>query len=235
LDARSDLRHELKFACHAGSVDALRTALRLDRAGLGVLFPPRRVQSLYLDTTFGRALEENLAGIGQRRKLRFRWYGAGAQRVRGTLELKCRENTLGWKETLALMDEVQVEGAGRHAFVQELARGAPPAWSERLHHGLEPAQWVAYTREYFTTADRRVRVTLDQDLALCDQRLRARLSARARSPAPNLAVLELKCSQDDVEAAEELVARLPIQLGRCSKFVLASQAADGPIPSFLWS
>lgn len=235
MDGRSDLRHELKFACHAASVDALRMALRLDRAGLRVLHPPRRVQSVYLDTTFGQALEENLAGLSARRKLRFRWYGPRADRVRGTLELKCRENTLGWKETLPLKDEIQVEGAERRAFVRALARGATPEWRERLLEGLEPAQWVSYSREYFTTADRRVRVTLDQDLHLADQRPLARLSPRARTAAPRLAVLELKCGPDDVRVAEDLVARLPILLGRCSKFVLASAPRGGPLPSYLWS
>jgi hypothetical protein len=208
-------------------------ALRLDRAGVRTQHPPRRVQSVYLDTPFGQALEENLAGLSARRQVRVRWYGEATRGMRATLEHKCRENTLGWKETLALDGPLDVAGVARRLFVEELARRATPAWRERLLAGLEPAQWVAYRREYFTTADRRVRLTLDGELRFADQRALGRLSPAARTPAPRLAVLELKCGPDDIEQAEDLVARLPIHLGRCSKFVLASLPGEGPLPSYL--
>ena len=73
-------------------------ALRLDRAGIRTLYPERLVQSLYLDTTHGRALEENLSGLSRREKLRLRWYGPRSDTVAAVLERKCRENSLGWKE-----------------------------------------------------------------------------------------------------------------------------------------
>ena len=38
--------------------------------GVRELHAPRVVQSLYLDTPAGRALQENLAGLSERRKLR---------------------------------------------------------------------------------------------------------------------------------------------------------------------
>lgn len=226
------LRHELKFVCEDEAYPALRMALRLERAGLGPLHPPRIVQSLYLDTCSGRALAENLAGLSRREKIRLRWYGEGADLVAGTLERKLRENALGWKESARLAEPLAVRGAERRRFVSELARRAGTLWSEHLA-GLEPAQWVRYRREYLASADRRVRLTIDRELRFSDQRLMARLSDHLRTPAPRLLVLELKCAPEHLGAAQEIAARLPLQLGRCSKFVLASGPTGGPLPSSL--
>ncbi|HEX6882632.1 MAG TPA: polyphosphate polymerase domain-containing protein [Planctomycetota bacterium] len=229
---RPGLRHELKFACEDEAYPRLRMALRLARSGVRPLHPPRVVQSLYLDTSHGRALAENLAGVSEREKLRLRWYGAEDERVAGILERKCRENSLGWKESVRLAAPVLVRGAERRRLVAELARQAGGLWAERLA-GLEPAQWVRYRREYLTTADGRVRVTIDRELFCADQRLRARLSDTAPTPPLRLLVLELKCAPEHLAEARELAASLPVTLGRCSKFVLASERPGGPLPSTL--
>ncbi len=233
MDARSErpgVRHELKLVSDEASLARVRMALRLDRAGIRPLHAERRVQSIYLDTSHGRALADNLAGLSVREKLRLRWYGDGREVVQGVLERKCRENSLGWKESLPLAGPLPVAGVERRRFVDELARRADPAWRARLA-GLEPAQWVRYRREYFTSADRRVRLTLDRELSFADQRLLARLSDAELSPAPRVLVLELKCAHEDLDAARAIVARLRIPLGRCSKFVLASAPESGPMPS----
>lgn len=225
---RPGLRHELKFVAVEERYERLRMALRLHPAGLRELHPPRLVQSLYLDTHEGRALQENLAGLSERRKLRFRWYGAEAARVPGTLELKCRENTLGWKESVRVPAALELRGVERRAFMAALAAGLDPAWRDALAP-LGPVQWVRYRREYLTSADRRVRLTIDRALECFDQRLRARLDDVERTPTPRVLVLELKCAPEDLEQARAIAAELPIPLGRCSKFVLASEPGQGPL------
>lgn len=228
----ADLRHELKLVSDEASCPELRMALRLDRSSMRTLYPARLVQSLYLDTPFQRALEENLAGLSVREKLRLRWYGAETRVVRATLERKCRENSLGWKEILPFTEPLALAGEERRKFMGELARRCDLPWRARLS-GLEPAQWVRYLREYFTSADRRVRLTLDRQLAFFDQRRLARLADTERTPAPRVLVLELKCAREDLDRAREILARLPIPLGRCSKFVLAASSLSGPLPSQL--
>lgn len=230
--ARSEpeLRHELKFVAEERLYPSLLMALRLHPAGVRTLHAPRVVQSVYLDTHEGRALQENLAGLSERKKLRLRWYGEEATRVRGTLEKKCRANSLGWKESVALAGEIAVRGSERRAFVAELGRTLGPAWKDELGP-LGPVQWVRYRREYLTSADRRVRLTIDRELAFFDQRLRARLDDAEPTTAPRVLVLELKCAPEHLDEARAIATRLPIPLGRCSKFVLASEPGQGPLVS----
>jgi hypothetical protein len=227
------VRYELKLVCQEAAYDRVRMALRLQREGIGVLYPPRRVHSLYLDTVFRRALEENLAGISRREKLRFRWYGEACDTVRGVLECKVRENMLGWKRSVAVEEPIRVEGSPRRTFVERLAAAiADEAWRHRLRHGLEPVQWITYLRDYLATADRRVRLTLDRALCAYDQRLCTRISRRRPSPLPRILVIELKCAPEALDAARQLANRLAVRIDRCSKFVLASDSSHGPFPSF---
>lgn len=229
-DGRADLRHELKLVSNEAAYPDLRMALRLDRAGIRTLHPPRIVQSLYFDTPFGRALEDNLAGLSRREKIRLRWYGDETSQVRATLERKRRENSLGWKETVGLEGPLAVAGQERTRLMDDLGSRVDPRWRALLA-GLGPAQWVRYLREYYTSADGRVRLTLDRELTFFDQRHLARLSVAQRTPSPRVLVLELKCAPADLEAACDIVARLPIPPGRCSKFVLAAVPLSGPLPS----
>lgn len=226
------LRYEIKIAGQEASYERLRMLLQTQPEAIGELYPPRQVQSLYLDSPFGRALEENLAGISHREKLRFRWYGAATREAVGKLELKVRENMLGWKHAVTIDGALRLEDEERMAFARTLSERVPETWRERLA-GLEAVQWVSYEREYLTTADRRVRLTIDRALRTWDQRWARRLSRRSveESRRPKLFVLELKCAPADLEVAENIVRRLPWPVGRCSKFVLASDPSEGPIPS----
>ena len=234
------LRYELKIAGQETSYGRLRMALELLPEGIRKLYPMRQVQSVYLDSHFGRALEENLAGISHREKVRFRWYGPSVTGVRGKVELKVRENTLGWKETLPVEGNLDIEGVSRTDFAKALMQVAlgnqqgaeKAAWVDRLA-GLEPVQWVSYEREYLTSADRSLRLTIDRNIETWDQRGVFRLSRKAvqKSPGSRLFVLELKCAPNAVEKAESVIQRLPWPVDRCSKFVLASEPQSGPVPS----
>ena len=76
--------------CEERARDALIAELNLHPFGFRPLYPSRVVQSVYFDTHGGRAVAENIAGISDRHKLRFRWYGPDAKVVRGRLERKIR-------------------------------------------------------------------------------------------------------------------------------------------------
>lgn len=225
------LRYEIKMACQEAAYERLRMLLRLDPSALRTLYPSRRVQSVYLDTPTGSALEENLAGISHREKIRVRWYGDDARGVDAVLERKVRENAMGWKDVLRLPRPIDVEGVPHGEFVRTVADQATPPWRAVLMDCLEPVQWIAYTRDYLRTADGRVRVTIDRSLTAADQRAASRLSFARRSPLPRLCVVEAKCAPEDYEAAQALLSRLPLFVDRCSKFVLASDREHGPAPS----
>lgn len=230
---RENARYELKMVCQEDAYFRVRAALRLHPMAIRPLYSPRKVQSVYLDTLGRAALEDNLAGISHREKIRFRWYGEEARGVKGQLENKIRENMQGWKQILKINKTFDVEGQNSHGFLSKLREEATPGWKVRLSRGLYPVQWIQYEREYYATHHKRIRITLDRKLRAWDQRGRVRLSSRFHTPIPRFLVVEMKCSAHDFDAAQDLARSLPIPVDKCSKFVTASMPDEGPMVSLL--
>lgn len=219
--------------CYETGGDAVWTALQLSSSGVQRLFPPRRVQSIYLDTHSDKALNENLAGVSLRKKFRFRWYGLNSSSVAGTMECKVRENLLGWKHTVPFFRPVRVEGANRHDFIKDLLGQVPAVWAEKISGGLEPVQWISYLREYYITANGKVRITVDRDLRAFDQRHRFTLSSCWPSPMPEAIIVEAKCSPENHGEIRTFLDGFPLFVDKCSKFVMASDPHEAPPISIL--
>lgn len=228
---RTDLRYEIKMVCQESAFARVLASMRLHASGISDLYEPRRVQSIYLDTLDGRALEDNLAGISHREKLRFRWYGESTDIQKGTLERKVRQNLMGWKDLAVIDEPVELAGLDRRAFLRYLERGVPAEWRHELRSGFAPVQWISYKRNYYSTADKRVRITMDRDLRAWDQRALWRLSQAQPSRMDRILVVEAKCAEADYDYARDVLRGLPLFVDRCSKFVMASTADDGPHPS----
>ena len=217
--------------CEQRVAPAVLAELRMATAAVRVLYPPRIVQSVYLDTHEGRAVAENLAGVSERSKIRFRWYGDASHGVRGRLERKRRRGGLGMKDVLELPAPVNVAGVGRQAFARRLLSLCPPAWRQALSSALEPAQWIRYRRQYYRTADGAVRITLDQELRAFDLRNTVVLSADRPTPLSPVLIVELKAAASARDRVEALLQELPLVVDKCSKFVLASAPGSGPTVS----
>ena len=233
--ARENIRYELKLASEVHLYEEVRSLLLLHSVGMAPIHHPRRVQSLYFDTPFDDALEDNLAGISHREKVRFRWYGEEARGVRGRLEKKVRENLQGWKEFGEVEGAFDMEAARRTELQAAFAGATSPTWRELLSCNLEIVQWISYQREYLATSDRRVRVTLDRDLTTWDQRFSAHLSSKWKTPTPDLMILECKVAPEDLPRLEGLLSSLPLMVDKCSKFVIASSPGHAPLRSVLTS
>jgi hypothetical protein len=84
---------------------------------------------------------------------------------------------------------------------------------------------VRYRREYYVSADRRVRVTLDLDQAAYDQQLGLRPNLRFRLPVSDLIVIEVKADREHAARVQEIVADFPVPRSRNSKYVQGMLAA----------
>lgn len=223
------MRYEVKLVGAEADLPRVNAELRLLSSLLRPLHPTRVVQSVYLDTDDGLAMRDNLSGTSSRQKLRFRWYGEGREHVEGQLEWKCRNNSLGSKDVVRL-EPMQVGGATRRSFAQALHGGVPPVWQQRLR-GRVPAQWIRYRRDYYGSADGDLRITVDRELCAFDQRFDYVLSCDRATPLPALLIVEVKASADHRETIESWLQTVGLRPSKCSKFVLATQPGEGPMPS----
>jgi SPX domain protein involved in polyphosphate accumulation len=183
------------------------------------------VNNVYFDTYAYGAYEENLIGIGRRQKVRLRWYGEIHDRVAGTLEVKCRRGGLGWKLSYPAQS-ISLTGARWSEVRRELRTQLPPAGRIWLDSNPLPILANSYNRMYFLSADKHIRVTVDWQQRVFDQRF---------SSIPNLCrpaqdldrlVVEFKFSAQGRRRASDIIQGLPIRVSRNSKYVMGVQAVS---------
>jgi hypothetical protein len=226
LNPDSDLRYEIKLVCEPHRLAQARSWIRLHPAGFAVAYPPRRVNSLYLDTLHLSSLNGNLEGLGVRQKLRLRWYGDALTDIQPALELKQKRNLLGRKKRYLLPCRLDLAWPWTQ-ILGTIRANAGPEWRALLQTVDQPALLTHYQREYYVTPDGAVRVTLDLSQAAYDQRLSARPNLRVRLPIADAVVIEIKTGPEQAERLQDVAAQFPVLRSRNSKYVRGLLAALG--------
>jgi hypothetical protein len=218
------LRYELKLVCDPHRLVQARSWIRLHPAGFIVAYPPRRVNSLYLDTPHLSSFDENLAGVSERQKLRLRWYGEDVREIEPVLELKQKRDLLGCKRQVRLPCKLDLTSSWRK-ILGAVRACVEPEWRMVLQMTDQPILLNHYQREYYATPDGALRVTLDYACAAYDQRLSLRPNLRVPLPIADRVVIEIKAAPEHAERLQEAVAQFPVLRTRNSKYVGSLQAA----------
>ena len=218
------LRYELKLVCDPHRLAQARSWIRLHPAGFAVAFPPRRVNSLYLDTPHLSSFDENLAGVSERQKLRLRWYGEDVREIEPVLEFKQKRDLLGRKKQVQLPRKLDLTRSW-HEILGAVRTCVGPEWRVLLQAAGQPTLFNHYQREYYATPDGALRATLDYACAAYDQRLSLRPNLRVPLPITDWVVIELKAAPEHAERLQEAVAQFPALRTRNSKYAGSLQAA----------
>jgi hypothetical protein len=181
------------------------------------------VNNIYFDTFDQFAYAENLSGASARSKVRFRWYGEGEDPEKGTLEVKRRRSSVGWKLSYRTgpVPLVDVPWLRFRRTLREELSGDARIW---LDANPQPILINRYRRRYFLSRDGRVRLTVDWDQRVYDQRLCATPNLTRRANLPDTLVVELKFDREDRKLANRYAQGIPIRLSRNSKYVIGVQA-----------
>lgn len=216
-------RYELKLVCSGHQLAQARTWVHMHPAAFQTPYPPRRVNSLYLDTLHLSSLAANLDGLSVRSKLRCRWYGNSLSSVSAQLEWKQKQNMLGTKEVFTLDDPLDMTAAWLQILTTIL--GTLPAgpdgnlWRHRLQTVRHPALLNRYWREYYATPDGTVRVTLDYNQVAYDQRLiGSHLNTTTPLPIADAVIIEVKADRDEADRVDAIISQFPLSRTRNSKY-----------------
>lgn len=190
-------------------------------------YPRRQVNNIYFDSLTYWGLNANLGGLGDRAKLRLRWYGACLSRICGAqLEMKCKSGTAGWKQIMPVDCELDLATTSWSRVVAELE----DALSDRAAGWLRATPVAvlinAYDRDYYATPDGELRLTIDHGLLAYGQRAAAYPNLSRPELMDQVAVIELK-APNDAASRRRLVhalAHFPISVSRFSKYVQGATA-----------
>ena len=160
------LRHELKYFITPAEMTVLRGVLtpvmQLDPNGNE--HNEYHIRSLYFDTINDDALEEKIAGVGNRKKYRIRIYNFSDRVIK--LECKSKYGDLISKQSVTIPRELadqliagDPEGLQRmrHPLLHDVYR-------EMRTRLLRPAVIVDYVREAYIHLAQDVRITFDKQL-----------------------------------------------------------------------
>ena len=212
-------RYEIKMTCDEAYLPDMRAWVNLHPEVFVETYSPRRVNSLYFDAYDVECLRDNLTGISERGKLRFRWYGEDHAHVRGHLELKYKINQLRWKRLDAIPTTFDLRAISWDDLIRELREQAHGQYAIWLSFYNQPTLIVSYVREYYESIDHRLRVTLDHDLAFYEQILHPSPNLTLLAPFSNRIVLEVKADVATHQRVSNMLSTCPLPVVRNSKYV----------------
>jgi len=213
-------RYERKFVANQWSRQQTEAVVKQNSAFFVSAFYPRRVNNIYFDTPGLDCYFDNLFGNGDRWKARIRWYGEiFGQAVSPILEFKIKKGLVGTKKSFVLPDfNINKEYFDASILEDVFLKANLP---EEIKERILPLQAVllnSYLRSYFTTFNKKFRITVDSDLEYYNLRqtwnnFRFKFSERRK------VVVELKYDMEMNEEADRITTQFPFRLDKNSKFV----------------
>lgn len=222
-------RREVKYALSARALPTLRRELaaRLGSDPHNDVLEGRGywIRSIYFDSPRLQLLDEKLAGVGRRFKLRLRSYPPLEAASPWILEIKHREGPWVRKERCSLsLAEVQLLLRGQHVPFLEALEGAEVARrfvAQRARLRAVVPHQIDYRRQAFVHPNPQVylRATIDEGLRLL-RRADPLAPPGAGTPfAPRSAILEIKTSGPPPSWLGQLVDRYRLDPRSISKYV----------------
>ncbi len=223
-------RYEIKFATTESELSKATVAswVRTHPAGFRTTYPPRQVNNIYFDTRELPDLDDHLAGVPDRAKLRLRWYGTEHESVTGRIEHKQKRNWLGRKVAVDVKCPLDLTQMAWREILDSLAGLdlGPLAITFRTRY--RPVVINTYWREYFASADSQVRLTMDTRLNFYSQVRNSKPNLRWRTSSEDLTVIEVKSDADQQERLRDVIARFPLRATAHSKYVRGVLGAYSP-------
>ena len=143
---QNNYRFEKKFVVSKTRLSSV--LFELKTSGFFKIYPNRIVNSIYFDDKYLSAYYENLEGLSNRTKYRFRFYGDFSQNISGKFERKIKSNDVNYK--LSETKKITFENLYRTKFPNKL--------------DLSPNIHTKYQRYYFYNRFKNTDVERKQDL-----------------------------------------------------------------------
>ena len=214
-----DLRYEVKLTAPETYLPRLLALLRCHRCALSRLYPPRWVNNVYFDSHDLSRLNQNYAGVNDRTKLRYRWYGENLAGLEGHLEFKLKHGRLGWKRNFPVRAEVDLYALNWTTFLDVVRASLPEDVLVAARHLDQPVLINRYHRRYFATPDKVVRVTVDTQQQYWNQWATARPNLAFATQPPGTLVVEVKAHRSATDQVRRVLEGLPLHVSKNSKYV----------------
>ena len=200
-------RYELKYCLSPRDIEKFLSILYCHPSGFSNQFPDRVINNIYYDDISFNSCHENLFGISDRVKIRYRWYGDIKHFSEGVLEKKIKTNALGSKAYFKLDGPQDL-----NSLTEQVNR------LMRQSGKLFPSLQNAYTRSYFVDQSGVFRLTVDRDLSY---NFPSRLlhNMQEASYHDERCIIEIKFDVEHFEKFNSISSAFPFRVVKHSKYV----------------
>jgi SPX domain protein involved in polyphosphate accumulation len=214
-------RQEIKFVASEIELQNILLWIKLHPACFVKAYDDRLINNIYFDTHQYTAYCENLSGTSTRQKVRYRWYGDEPYPDSGRLEIKHRRNFFGWKDIFASNTAPYASGNSWRDIKRNLVNNLSPEAQLVILFNPFPVIINRYKRKYFVSNNDDIRITVDTELRVYDQRYSSTPNISRQANIPKTMILEVKCDRSNGKLAASVINSLPIRVSKNSKYASA--------------
>ncbi len=224
-------RYERKFVAEHFSPVETEAVIKQNSAFFTPLFHPRGVNNIYFDTPRLDCYFDNLFGNGNRWKVRVRWYNDVFGEVDSPiLEFKIKKGLVGTKKSFRLPDfQIDKDSFDAGLLLQLFEKAELPADVKERLATMQPVLLNSYQRSYFSSFNKKFRVTIDSELEYYNLRSSWN-SFRFKFAEQRKTVVELKYDEEWNNEADTITNQFPFRLNKNSKFVTGINHFRNEIP-----
>ena len=211
----TDRRIELKDVFTTDDLTLIEKSINLSRFSFYKPYPSRKVNSVYFDDLRFSALEDSIEGNSLRTKKRLRWYGNSLTENNAVLEFKKKLGVHSWKE---LYRNNYCINPIAHKWSEFIVTKSNDNKFQLKKISETPVSIVTYNRQYYSSFDRNIRVTLDRNIKTYQQTNLLRPNFSFHRKHSSKIILEIKVSVENSGLIREVFRDIPFNPQRFSKY-----------------
>jgi len=121
----------------------------------------RIINNIYFDDLGQNSARDNINGNSIRSKFRLRWYGEKYGKIKSIFERKYKKGNVGGKNFYEIEDFIFSKNSNRLSIRNQIEKNCKNILCKESIKYINAVLLNSYTRRYFTSFDKKVRITLD--------------------------------------------------------------------------
>ena len=219
----NNYRSEIKFVCYRNNYSLIKSWIKFHKYNFFKEYEDRNINNIYFVSLDYKAFDDNLIGLPSRLKMRYRWYGnlfSENKKNEGSLEFKFKKNIYGYKKIFKINDLTLNLSSTWREIKNKIQKSLTPEYKIIFDKNSEKILINRYKREYFISKNKKLRVTLDRNIQIFDQRFASlKPNYKLKNFTQDYLVIEFKFNKEDKMFLNDLDINIPIKASRNSKYI----------------
>ena len=157
----NNFRFERKFVINQNFKDIIIDIILSNPYRFRESYEKRQINNIYLDDINFNSARDNIDGNSIRRKFRLRWYGQKYGLIKPIIEKKYKNGTVGNKSFFEIKNFIFSNKSNKFDIKSQIERNCKDILFLDSMKFLNPELLNSYSRRYFTSYDKNIRITLD--------------------------------------------------------------------------